>query len=89
MLAYMIFKNNNSWHLFQLLKDTGGVDGSNACTDISGSCLDYIENKCIAGYLIGKCPGPSNIRCCQKCDATCNLTLTIYKLMNEHLKSKL
>ena len=45
---------------------------ADACTNIGGTCLDYTAYKCTAGYVTGLCAGASNIKCCQKCDATCN-----------------
>lgn len=44
---------------------------ADACTDIGGTCLDWRNYKCTAGYVTGLCPGDSNIRCCQLCDQTC------------------
>jgi len=34
------------------------------CRGVAGTCLDSSVSSCMPKFLIGKCPGPSEVRCC-------------------------
>jgi len=43
------------------------------CTSKGGTCQDYKQTVCIAGYEQYICDGNADRRCCLPCDATCEL----------------
>nr|XP_039262197.1 ankyrin repeat and protein kinase domain-containing protein 1-like isoform X1 [Styela clava] len=44
------------------------------CTSKSGTCLNWYEHTCVAGYRSGLCSGDSSIQCCLPCDTDCQKT---------------
>lgn len=60
---------------------TGAGKADEACTSIGGTCQDWRNSKCTAGYETGLCSGDTNIRCCKPCDQTCKQTNAITSLI--------
>nr|XP_039265451.1 lysozyme g-like [Styela clava] len=54
-----------------LLSIAGLVASDWKCTQIGGTCKDYTQNTCIAGYVTGKCSGNNDRRCCKPCSQSC------------------
>ena len=44
-----------------------------ACTSKGGSCQNWQESICVAGYQTNLCEGDTNRRCCLSCDIQCEL----------------
>nr|XP_039265697.1 lysozyme g-like [Styela clava] len=48
------------------------------CTKDGGTCQDYRNAVCTAGYETGLCDGDSNRRCCLQCSASCASSEAMY-----------
>ncbi|XP_077976138.1 uncharacterized protein LOC144432012 [Styela clava] len=64
--------------LRQIKQIIGKVASDWQCTRIGGTCKDYTQNTCIAGYLTGKCSGNNDRRCCKACSHSCESNESSY-----------
>lgn len=63
-----ILNFNNFISLFFIPIEQGD---DSQCLNRGGTCQNWIDNYCKAGYESGLCSGDANRRCCLACDATC------------------